>query len=67
MNSKYANITKNEIEKLILPFVPKNRRGFPPRVDLADIVQCIIYKLKTGVQWSNLFIDLEVFHHPFSW
>jgi transposase len=67
MNSKYANLTKNQIEKLILPLVPANRRGFPSKVDLTDIVQCIIYKLKTGVQWSNLFVDLEVFSCPFSW
>ena len=64
MNSKFANVTKNQIETLILPFVPKTKRGFPPKVDLADIVQCILYKLKTGVQWSNLFIDISP---PFCW
>ncbi|MDR2511080.1 MAG: hypothetical protein LBC89_01155 [Bacteroidales bacterium] len=50
MKSKFAKITKNEIQKYILPFIPKNKRGFTPKVDLADVVQCIIYKLKTGVQ-----------------
>ena len=67
MNSKYVNVTKNQIETLILPFIPKNKRGFSPRVDLAEIVQCILYKLKTGVQWSNLFIDIECIRFPFSW
>jgi transposase len=67
MNSKFANVTKNQIENLILPFVPKNKRGFPPKVDLSDIVQCIIYKLKTGVQWSNLFVDIQGVNPPFSW
>ncbi len=67
MNSKYANVTKNQIETLILPFIPKNRRGFSPKVDLSEIVQCILYKLKTGVQWSNIFVDIEAIKYPFSW
>ena len=67
MNSKYAKITKNQIEIFILPFIPKTKRGFSPTVDLSEIVQCIIYKLKTGVQWQNLFVDLESITHPFSW
>ncbi len=65
--SKYANVTKNQIETLILPFIPANRRGFAPKVDLAEIVQCILYKLKTGVQWHSLFVDIEGFIPPFSW
>ncbi len=60
-NSKFANVTKNQIETLILPFIPKNRRGFAPKVDLAEIVQCILYKLKTGVQWHSLFVDIKGF------
>jgi transposase len=67
MNSKFANLTKNQIEMLILPFVPRNRRGFPSKVDLADIVQCILYKLKTGVQWNNLFVDIHGVSPLFSW
>ena len=67
MNSKYAKVTKNQIENSILPFIPKNKRGFSSKVDLSEVVQCIIYKLKTGVQWQNLFIDLECFTPPFSW
>ena len=65
MNSKYAKITKNQIEIFILPFIPTNKCGFSPTVDLSEVVQCIIYKLKTGVQWYNLFIDLESIHLHF--
>jgi transposase len=36
-------------------------------VDLAEIVQCILYKLKTGVQWNCLFIDIECVKSQFSW
>ena len=67
MSSKYANVTKNQIEIFILPFIPKNKRGFSPKVELSEVVQCIIYKLKTGVQWQNLLIDLESITFPFSW
>jgi transposase len=67
MNSKYAKVRKNQIEKFILPFIPKNKRGFSSKVDLSQVVQCIIYKLKTGVQWQNLFIDIESITPPFSW
>ena len=67
MNSKYAKVTKNQIEACILPFIPSNKRGFPPKVDLAEVVQSIIHKLKTGVQWSCLFVDIESITPPFSW
>ena len=30
------------------------KRGFPPTVPLVEIVNAIIYKLKTGVQWHQL-------------
>jgi transposase len=67
MNSKFAKVQKNQIQKYILPVIPKNKRGFPPKVDLTEIVECIIYKLKTGVQWHCLFVDIECVTPPFSW
>jgi transposase len=66
MNSKCAKIHKNQIEKYILPLIPKNKRGFAPKVDLTEIVECIVYKLKTGVQWKCLFIDIECVTPSFS-
>ena len=67
MNCKYTNLTKAEIEKLILPFLALNQRGFKSRFDMCDIFKCIVYKLKTGCQWSMLFIDLENIKPFFSW
>lgn len=67
MNCQLANITKVELEKYVLPFIPKNKRGFSSKVEAAEIMQCIIYKLKTGVQWSHLFIDLECVKPNYSW
>ena len=67
MNNKYAKVTKNQIEQCILPLIPENKRGFSCRFDLSEIVQCIIYKLKTGVQWKFLFVEIENIKPPFSW
>jgi transposase len=67
MNNKYAKVTKDQIEKCILPLIPKNKRGFSCTFDLSEIVQCIVYKLKTGVQWECLFIEIESINPPFSW
>ena len=49
MNCKFANITKDELEKYVLPFIPKNKRGFSSKVEPIEIMQCIIYKLKTKI------------------
>ncbi len=69
MNNKFANITKNQIKKYILPLIPANKRGFSSTSDLSEIVQCIIYKLKTDVQWKFLFIEIESLNRHFhgSW
>lgn len=67
MNCKYTNLTKVEIEELILPFIPKNKRGFSSKFNMVDIFKCMVYKLKTGCQWGNLFVDIEGVKPPFSW
>jgi len=46
MNCKYTNLQKEVIEKCILSFIPRNKRGFPSRFDYGDIFKCIAYKLK---------------------
>lgn len=67
MDCKYTNIQKDIIESCILQFIPKNKRGFPSKFDMADIFLCIVHKLKTSCQWRNLFIDIEALKPPFSW
>ncbi len=67
MNCLLANLTKDEIENCILPFIPKNKRGFRSGFSMADIFKCIVHKLKTGCQWKFLFIDIESIKSPFSW
>lgn len=73
----YQVLDKDIIETEIVPNLPTPKRGFLPRVPLAEIVNCILYKLKTGVQWEylpvkSLFEDKvlsyqSVFYHYSKW
>ncbi len=38
----------------LVAHLPKTKRGFTPTVPLVEIVNAILYKLKTGVQWREL-------------
>lgn len=38
----------------IVPIIPVTKRGFPATVPVAEIVNAILYMLKTGVQWNQL-------------
>lgn len=67
MNRSLANITKEEIETIILPLLPVNKRGYKAKVDLAQVFLFIVYKLKSGCQWRELFIQLELVSYPFCW
>ena len=67
MNCKYTNLQKELIENCVLCFIPKNKRGFSSRFEMTDIFKCIVHKLKTGCQWSFLFIDIEGCKPSFSW
>jgi transposase len=67
MNCKFTKLTEVEIEKCILPFIPKNKRGFSSKVKPSYVIRCIIHKLKTGCQWNTLFIDGIEFEAICSW
>lgn len=45
------------IESVILPHLPTTKRGFKTLSSLVEIVNCILYKLKTGVQWPMLPVE----------
>ncbi|AFK04322.1 transposase IS4 family protein [Emticicia oligotrophica DSM 17448] len=47
-------LNKSTIEKWILPHLPIGERGFETTVPLIEIVECILYRLKTGCQWREL-------------
>ena len=47
-------LSKVMIEQWILPHLSKGERGPEPEVELSDIVQAILYRLKTGCQWRMI-------------
>lgn len=53
----YQVLSKDMIELEIIPYLPETKRGFKPKVPLYEIVNAILYKLKTGVQWAYLPVD----------
>ncbi len=50
----YQVLHKDSIELDIVPHLPLPKRGFKSKAPLYEIVNAILYKLKTGVQWSYL-------------
>jgi transposase len=50
----YKVLDKDMIEKEIVPYIPGTSRGFPPTVPLHEIVNAILFKLKTGIRWAHL-------------
>lgn len=63
----YQVLNKDMIEFEIIPYLPETKRGFKPKAPLVEIVNCILYKLKTGVQWHLLPVESlfsgEVLHY----
>ncbi len=63
----YLILDKDTIEMEIVPNIPIAQRGFPPRVPVAEIINAILYKLKTGVQWHLLPVDSLFDTKALSW
>ena len=59
-------VSKDMIEKWILPQLLIGTRGFETTVPLTEIVECILYRLKTGCQWRELpakeFFSNKILH-----
>ena len=49
---------KDTINKWIIPFLSVGKRGFKSNFDLASIFLLIFKRLKTGVQWRELPIEV---------
>lgn len=47
-------LSKNTIEKWIIPHLTVGSRGFDPTVPIHEIVEAILHRLKTGCQWREL-------------
>nr|WP_103864480.1 IS5 family transposase [Aquimarina sp. I32.4] len=63
----YSVLDKYTIEMEIIPHIPLAKRGFPPTVPLVEIVNAILYKLKTGVQWHQLPTQIFFEGKSLSW
>lgn len=50
----YSVPDKNIIKSEIDPYLPLAKRGFQATVPFEEIVNAVLYKLKTGVQWHQL-------------
>jgi transposase len=50
----YQVLDKDTINAEILPYLSTAKRGFKTKICLSEIVNCILYKLKTGCQWHLL-------------
>ena len=50
----YQVLDKYTIKKEILPHLSVAKHGYPTQSQLVEIVNAILYKLKTGVQWEYL-------------
>lgn len=69
----YKVLDKDTIISEILPHLSIAKRGFVCKASIVEVVNCILYKLKTGIQWrllpvTALFSDVvlsckTVFYH----
>ena len=50
----YSVLDKDMIEMEIVPFILKTKRSSASTAPLVEIVNAILYKFKTGVQWNQL-------------
>lgn len=75
--AEYAVLGKDTIKSEIMPYLSVAKRGFTSKFDLVEIVNAILYKLKSGCQWRLLPVGHlfsgeapswnTVFHHYRKW
>lgn len=63
----YTVLDKDTVEMEIVPLIPKTKRGFPPTVPLDEIINVILYKLKTGIQWDQLQVKALFVEQSLTW
>ena len=52
----YEVLDKQTIKSEILRHLPVSKRGYASKSDLAEVIQCIFYKLRTGCQWQIISV-----------
>ncbi len=73
----YKVLDKDTIISKILPHLSIAKRGYVCKADIVEVINCILYKLKTGVQWrllpvnalfSNVVLSSKtIFYHFRKW
>ena len=63
----YSVRDKNIIKREIVPYLPLAKRGFQTTVPLEEIVNAVLYKLKTGAQWHQLPVKALFERGPLTW
>lgn len=76
-NPMYAVLDKDTIKNSILPHLSTAKRGFVTKSCLVDVINAILYKLKSGCQWALLPVEAlfsgevltagAVYHHYRKW
>ncbi len=64
---EYAVLDKDTIKIWIMPNLSVAKRGFTTKFDLIEIVNSILYKLKSGCQWRMLPIGHLFTGEPPTW
>lgn len=49
-------LPKDIIRQWIVPYLTAHRRGQPRTTDLTELLEAVLYKLKTGCQWRYLLV-----------
>ena len=49
----YDVLDKDTIKFEILPYLSVAKRGYVTKSDLVEVIQCILYKLKTSFLWGT--------------
>ena len=68
----YKVLDKDIIENEILPHLSRAKRGFETKSCLVEVINSILYKLKTGLQWhmlpvESLFSDVVLSYKTVYW
>lgn len=63
----YKILDKDTIKDEIIPHLPRAKRGFQVTVPLEEVIDAIIFKLKTGTQWHLLPVESFFKEKTLSW
>ena len=61
----YKVLDKDTIKNEILPHLSVAKRGYICQSSLSEVIQCILYKLKTGCQWYMLPVSSFFITKPY--